>query len=482
MRRDDEVKYRAMESRDARFDGRFFVCVKTTGVYCRPICSARTPKRDNVTFAPTAAAAESAGFRPCRRCRPEAAPGTPAWVGTPAVVSRALRLVSAGFLDDHDVPALAERVGIGERQLRRLVHEHLGAPVLRVALARRVHFARRLIDETDLPMTEIAFAAGFGSVRSFNDGLRRTFGRTPTELRCRRGNGERRLSSGIRLRLAYRPPLGWGELLRFLAPRVTSGVESIEEGVYRRTIEIAGQSGLISVRALDDGRHVELSVDSSAGTGLLEIVERVRDVFDLNADPHAILSHLRRESHLRTVLGGTKCVRVPGAWDGFELTVRAILGQQVTVRGATTLTGRLAARFGRPLPGGSAGLDRLFPRPEDLAGAAVESIGLPGRRAESLRSISRAVRDDPALLDPARDAGETMQRLRALPGIGDWTAQYVAMRALREPDAFPAGDLGLRKLLGGGAPLGEKELARRAEPWRPWRSYAAMAIWGSHSA
>lgn len=330
-----------------------------------------------------------------------------------------------------------------------------------------------------LPMSEIAFAAGFGSLRSFNDGVRRTFGRTPAALRREGGRGRGPSSPEITLRLAYRPPFDWDELLAFLAPRGTPGVESISGGVYRRTIEVAGHPGVLAVRALDDGRHIELSVGDAVGSRLLEIVERVRDVFDLSADPHAILSHLRRDRDLRSVLGRKKSIRVPGAWDGFELTVRAILGQQVTVRGATTLAGRLAARFGRPLGGGADGLDRLFPRPEDLVGAEIESIGLPGRRAATLRGISRAVRDDPALLDPARDARDTMQRLRSLPGIGDWTAQYVAMRVLRDPDAFPAGDLGLRKTLGNGAPLGEKELARRAEPWRPWRAYAAMAMWAS---
>ncbi len=480
MGREEDRLYRAMESRDARFDGRFFICVRTTGIYCRPICSVRTPMRKNVRFVPTAAAAEAAGFRPCRRCRPEAAPGTPAWIGTPAVVSRALRLVSGGFLDHHGVPALAQRVGIGERQLRRLVQEHLGAPVLSIALARRVHFARRLLDETDLPMTEIAFAAGFGSVRSFNQALRKTFGGSPTELRQRRGKGSPVSSHGITLRLAYRPPLDWDAILAFLAPRATPGVEAVENGVYRRTIRFGGHEGTIAVASLDDGRHLELTVDAAPGPGLLEVVERARDLFDLAADPHAILTHLRRDPDLRSVLGRRNSIRVPGAWDGFELAIRAILGQQVTVRGATTLTGRLADRFGSRRAGAEAGgLDVIFPTPAALADAEVESIGLPRARARTLRGIARAVIEDPALLDPARDSRETMRRLRALPGIGDWTAQYVAMRALREPDAFPAGDLGLRKILGNGAPLHERQLAERAESWRPWRSYAAMAIWGS---
>ncbi len=483
MGREEERLYRAMESRDARFDVRFFICVKTTGVYCRPICSARTPMRKNVRFAPTVAAAEADGFRPCKRCRPEAAPGSPAWLGTPAVVSRALRLVSGGFLDDHDVPALADRVGIGERQLRRLVQEHLGAPVLSVAMARRAHFARRLLDETDLPMTEIAFASGFGSVRSFNQAMRKTFDGSPSELRRRRRSGGVSSSSGITLRLAYRPPLDWDGVLAFLVPRATPGVEVVEGGVYRRTIRFGEQEGAIAVRSLEDERHLELTVDAAPGAGLLEVVERVRDLFDLGADPHSILTHLRRDPDLRSALGRRKSVCVPGTWDGFELAIRAILGQQVTVRGATTLAGRLVERFGRERRGARTGdLDRFFPTPEALVEGEVESIGLPGARARTLRGLARAVLDDPGLLDPARDSVETTRRLCALPGIGDWTAQYVAMRALREPDAFPAGDLGLRKILGNGSPLRERDLAVRAEAWRPWRSYAAMAIWGSGAA
>lgn len=483
MTREEERLCRAMESRDARFDGRFFICVKTTGVYCRPVCTARTPLRKNVRFVPSAPAAEAAGFRPCRRCRPETAPGTPAWVGTPAVVSRALRLVSAGFLDDHDVPALAARVGIGERQLRRLVHEHLGAPILGVALARRVHFARRLLDETDLPMTEVAFASGFGSVRSFNQRVRETFGASPTELRRKRGRGASRPEGGgITLRLAYRPPFDWDALLGFLTPRATPGVEAVQDGVYRRTFALDGESGTIAVRPRAGSHHVELHVETAGGAPLLSLVERVRDVFDLWADPHSVRTHLRRDPDLRTLLRRHDGLRVPGAWDGFELAVRAVLGQQVTVRGATTLTGRLAERFGRLLSVGSDGLTHAFPTPEDLVDAEIEGIGLPGGRARTLRTLARAVREDPMLLDPARDARATIARLCELPGIGPWTAEYVAMRALREPDAFPAGDLGLRKALGNGTPLGERQLAERSERWRPWRSYAAMALWESLSS
>ncbi len=473
----DERLYRALASRDARFDGRFFACVRTTGVYGRPICSARTPKRENVLFVPTAAAAEAAGFRPCRRCRPETAPGSPAWVGTPGVVSRALRLVEAGFLDRGDVPGLAERLGVGERQLRRLVRQHFGAPLLAIAQAHRVHFARRLVDETDLPMSEIAFASGFGSVRGFDQAVRKTFGRPPSELRRRR-RAQAVPVPGVTLRLAYRPPLDWDRLLAFLAPRATPGVEVVARGVYGRTIRFQDRIGTIAVRRVD-GRHLAATVDLPPGPGLPAVVERIRRTFDLGADPLAIVPHLRRDPALRAALGTRRDVRVPGAWDGFELAVRAVLGQQVTVRGATTLAGRLVERFGRSRDDAAGpGLDRLFPTPVDLAEAPVETIGVPGARADALRAVARATRDDADLFDPGRDVARTVRRLRALPGIGDWTAQYVAMRVLRDSDAFPAGDLALRRILGNGAPLRERELLARAEAWRPWRSYAAMAIWG----
>jgi len=468
--------YRALEARDRRFDGRFFVGVRTTGVYCRPICPARTPKAQNITFFKCAAAAEEAGFRPCLRCRPETAPGTPAWAGTSAVVARALRLIDAGALDGDNADGLAARLGVGERQLRRLFVKHLGAAPARVARARRVHFARRLLDETDLAVTKIALASGFGSIRQFNDAMRETFHASPTELREKR---RARPAAGLTVRLPYRPPLPWDALLGFLAARATPGIETVEDGAYRRTIRVGDEAAAIEVRPNTDRHHVVLRVDAPDHLRLIDVVERVRRVLDLGADPDRIADHLRRDRRLRRMVERLPGLRVPGAWDPFELTVRAILGQQVTVRGATTLAGRLVARFGTPVDLG-AGLTRLFPLPEALADAPLEQIGLPAARAKTIRSLATAVAEGRLALESAQGTEELVARLCALPGIGPWTAEYVAMRALGEPDAFPASDLGVRTALGNGAgSLPAKKVAELAEAWRPWRAYAVMYLWHS---
>jgi AraC family transcriptional regulator of adaptative response / DNA-3-methyladenine glycosylase II len=467
--------YRALETRDRRFDGRFFTAVRTTGVYCRPVCPAPLPKLRNVVFYPCAAAAEEAGYRPCLRCRPETAPGTPAWNGTSAVVARALRLIDAGALDDGDPDSLAARLGLGERQLRRLFVQHLGAAPARIARARRVHFARRLIDETDLGMTQVALAAGFGSIRQFNEAVRATFHASPTELRERRrtapGDG------ALTIRLPYRPPYAWDAVLAFLAGRATPGIECVADGVYRRTVRLGDEAAAIAIRPDAGSAHVVLTIESGDHLRLVDVVERVRRVFDLGADPHRIGMHLRRDPRLRGLVGRWPGLRVPGAWDPFELAVRAILGQQVTVRGATTLAGRLADRFGAEVDLG-AGLTRLFPLPEALADAPLETIGLPRARAATIRALAGAVAAKRVALDAPEGADELAARLSTIPGIGPWTAQYVAMRALGEPDAFPASDLGIRAALGNGAgPLSTKDAAAVADAWRPWRAYAVMYLW-----
>jgi len=471
--------YRALRSRDRRFDGRFFTGVTTTGIYCRPICPAPAPKRENVRFFPCAAAAEDAGFRPCLRCRPETAPGTPAWRGTSAVVSRGLRLVREGALDAGGVGELATRLGIGERQLRRLFLKHLGASPLSFARARRLHFARALLDETDLPMTEVAFAAGFQSIRQFNHALRACFGESPGRLRARRRSPDGAKGDGLTLRLAYRPPLDWDAALRFLAARATPGVEEVAGGSYRRTVELRGEPGLVEVARGADGAHLVLRVELGDPAGLLETVDRVRRIFDLAADPLRIAGDLARNAgpRLSAALRSQPGLRVLGAWDGFELAVRAVLGQQVSVAGATTLCGRLVQAFGKPLSLGR-GLSHLFPTPDALASADIAAIGVPQARAHTLRALASAVANQTLCLDAARGLDDAVSRLCSVPGIGEWTAHYIAMRAFGEPDAFPASDLGLRKALGARrAPLSHAEVARLAEAWRPWRAYAAMALW-----
>jgi AraC family transcriptional regulator, regulatory protein of adaptative response / DNA-3-methyladenine glycosylase II len=458
---------RARLSRDPRFDGRFFIGVTSTGIYCRPICPAPSPKERNVRYYPSAAAAGDAGFRPCLRCRPEASPGTPAWVGSSTTVSRALRLIDEDGLSDTSLEALAERLGIGSRQLRRLFLKHLGATPVAVVQTRRLHFAKTLIDQTDLPFTQAALAAGFGSIRRFNASFRTLYGRTPGELRqlARRSGGSR--AENYRFQLSFRPPFDWDRLLGFLAPRAIPGVEIVDASSYRRTISLQGKRGTIEVRL---GRALELSIDFPDVRALILIVDRVRRLFDLRADPSEIHAQLTRDPLLAGLRPG---LRVPGAWDGFELAVRAILGQQVSVKGATTLAGRLVQTFGHPMDGGP-GLTHVFPRPERLADADYSSIGLPAARAEAIRQLASAVARNELVFSGAAEPAHFIERFKKLPGIGEWTAQYVAMRALGDPDAFPAADLGLLRAAGFAKP---KQLEERADRWRPWRAYAAMHLW-----
>jgi AraC family transcriptional regulator of adaptative response / DNA-3-methyladenine glycosylase II len=469
--------YRALRSRDARFDGRFFVGVTSTGIYCRPICPAPTPKPRNVRFFSCAAAAQTAGFRPCLRCRPESAPGTPAWVGTSAVVSRALRLLAQGALDDGDVESLAARLGLGGRHLRRLFDEHLGASPTAIWQAQRAHFARRLIDETRLPMSEIASSAGFRSIRQFNHAMRQTFGAAPTTLRRRaRPHGA---APDLTVRLPFRPPLDWTRLLAYLAGRAIGGVEHVGADTYRRTIALGEDAGILTVRRpARDANHLLLSVDGPGTASLFETVGRVRRLFDLDADPRHVVAHLGRDPALARRVRRAPGLRLPGTWDPFELGVRAILGQQVSVAAATTMAGRLAGRFGTPLATADAALTHVFPSPAVLRVAAVEHIGLPATRAAAIRAFAAAIDDRSLLLDGSRPLAEVIAQMCALPGVGPWTANYVAMRGLGEPDAFPAGDLGLRRALANGAGLPTPaRLMAHAEAWRPWRGYAAMHLW-----
>jgi AraC family transcriptional regulator of adaptative response / DNA-3-methyladenine glycosylase II len=459
---DFETCWRASQSRDARFDGRFFLGVRSTGVYCRPVCPAPSPKRENVTFYPTAAAAAAAGLRPCKRCRPELAPGPPEWAGGSALVARALRLIDDGFLDRAGVPELARELCIGERQLRRLFAAHLGAPPGSIARTRRVRLARTLVDQTALPMTEIAAASGFASLRQFNAAMRAAYGRSPSALR----GALPAPADRIVLRLPYRPPLAWEELLAYLATRAIPGVESVDGRVYRRTFRVGGAP--IVVELEHAAPAVVLTLGAPSAETLGQVVERARRALDLDADPAQVARVLVRDPRLRPLVELRPGLRVPGAWDGFELAVRAVLGQQVSVRGATTLAGRLVARFGEPLEGSEDGLTHVFPRPEALVDADVAAIGIPGARAETIRHLARAASTGAVTLDATAPFAETRAGLVSLPGIGPWTAEYVALRVLRDPDAYPAGDLGLRNA--GATPA-------RAEAWRPWRAYAAVHLW-----
>jgi AraC family transcriptional regulator of adaptative response / DNA-3-methyladenine glycosylase II len=483
MDMDDDACYRALSTRDARFDGRLFVGVRTTGIYCRPICPARTPKRENVRFFPSAAAAQEAGFRPCLRCRPETSPDLGAWRGASNTVSRALALIEAGALDDGDVDELANRLGVGERQLRRLFKKHLGASPIAVAQTRRVLLAKQLIQETRLPMAEVAMAAGFGSIRRFNETFQQLYDRPPGRLR-RLGGPDETASHGeaVRLTLAYQPPYDWDAMLAFLAARAIPGVESVERGAYRRTLAIGEAAGRIEVAPAPKNR-LAVSVRVAKISALPAIIARVRRVFDLAADPVAIASHLSQDAALAPLVEARPGLRVPGAWDGFELAIRAILGQQITVVAARGLAAKLVAAHGEPLPSDliGEGLTHLFPAPQRLADANFAALGMPKARADALAAMTRAALADPMIFGARRSLVDAIAALKALPGVGEWTAQYIAMRELREPDAFPAADVGLMRALAdeGGRRPSPAELLVRAEAWRPWRAYAALHLWSS---
>lgn len=473
---------RAFETRDARFDGKVFCGVKTTGVYCRPICPARTPKAENVVFFPTAAAAQEAGFRPCLRCRPEASPDLGAWRGASNTVSRALTLIEAGALDGGDVDGLAARLGVGERQLRRLFAKHLGAAPVTVAQTRRVLLAKQLIQETGLSMAEVALASGFGSVRRFNETFQQLFGRPPAAIRRTR-TAPARAGGGVTVRLPYSPPYDWDAMIAFLSVRAIPGVERVEAERYARTLAIDGAHGVVVVRP-GQGAALLADIHFPKLTALPAVIARIRRVFDLAADPVLIGQHLSRDPDLAPLVAARPGLRAPGAWDGFELAVRAILGQQITVAAARNLAAKLTETYGGAVDDPTAaglGLTRVFPTPGRLVGQDIASLGMPRARGASLEALARVLVDQPAIFTPRADLESAIAALRALPGIGEWTAQYIALRELREPDAFPHADVGLLRALeaaDGGRPTPAQLLAR-AEAWRPWRAYAAQHLWAA---
>ncbi|HEU5082643.1 MAG TPA: AlkA N-terminal domain-containing protein [Acidimicrobiales bacterium] len=460
--------YEAMRSRDPRFDGRFWVGVRTTGVYCRPVCPSRTPLARNVDFYAHPAAAEDAGFRPCRRCRPDAAPGSSGWKGGAGVVDRALRLIDEGALDHGDVAALARRLHVGDRHLRRLFVEHLGTTPDAVARSRRAHLARRLLADTDLRVADIAFAAGFGSVRQCNDVVRATFHATPTQLRADLRSGRRPRSlpatpSGVlTLRLPVRAPFDGAALLDWFASRSVQGLDEVVDGTYRRRVAVGDRTGSIVLRPSADA--VSLTVDLPPDTNLGTLVGGARRAFDLSADPAAVDAHLGADPLLAPLVAARPGMRVPGAWSGFEAGVRAVVGQQISVAAARTVLGRVVAAHGT---GGA------FPEPEQLVAAPLEELGIIGQRADTIRRLADAVLGDDVVLDGSVDHGTLVSSLVALRGIGPWSAEYIALR-IGEPDAFPAGDLHLRRVLG---TTNDRDAIARAEAWRPWRAYAAMHLW-----
>lgn len=482
MDMDFEACRRAFLTRDPRFDGRIFGAVKTTGIYCRPICPARTPKAQNMTFYPTAAAAQEAGYRPCLRCRPEASPDLGAWRGTSNTVSRALALIEGGAMDAGDVDALASRLGVGERQLRRLFRQHLGASPVSVAQTRRVLLAKQLIQETRLPMGEVALASGFGSVRRFNETFQQLFGRPPGELRRSR-QAEIPAADGITVRLPYKPPYDWDAIIRFLTDRAIPGVERVEPRRYARTLSVDGATGVVIVTPRKDGA-LSAEIRFPRMNALPAVIARVRRVFDLSADPTLIGAHLSQDPALAPLVAARPGLRAPGAWDGFELAVRAILGQQITVSAARGLAAKLVERYGEPIEDAAAaelGLTRVFPAPERLVGEDIAALGMPRARGAALEALARTVAADRSIFTPRADLESAIAALKALPGVGEWTAQYIALRELREPDAFPQADIGLMRAMAdehGVRPTAEQLLARSAA-WRPWRAYAAQHLWAA---
>ncbi|MBC3883111.1 DNA-3-methyladenine glycosylase 2 family protein [Undibacterium sp. LX40W] len=470
--------YRAMTAKDARFDGVFFAGIKTTGIYCRPICRVKTPKEESCLFFSTQAAAEAAGFRPCLRCRPELAP----YALQQNLAHAIWRKIAAGVLNESSVEEFAQQIGLSSRQLRRVLVQEFGVSPVELAQTQRLLFAKKLIQETALSMTEIAFVAGFGSVRRFNALFESRYQMTPASIRrtAQPSSGE------LVLRLAYRPPYAWQELLSYLKGRAMLGLEEVdlEHSCYMRTVKIGDASGWIRVSHLSASQQLLVSVSSGLHKVLMPLIEGVRNQFDLEANPAMISQHLQQDPLLANQLDRTPGLRVPGAFDAFELAIRAILGQQVSVAGATTVAGRLVREFGEPVTSPWSSLSFHFPKPQILANASVDQIaglGMPGKRAATIQSFAAFTVNGGLNFAPGLPLDEVIRTLKSLPGIGEWTAQYIAMRALRFPNAFPAGDLGLQKAVTseGEARCNEKLLLQKSQRWAPWRSYAALLLWQS---
>jgi AraC family transcriptional regulator of adaptative response / DNA-3-methyladenine glycosylase II len=475
-----DVLDRARRSRDARFDGRFFIAVRSTRIYCRPICPSRFSNDSNIRYYATAEEAAGAGYRPCLRCRPEAAPGSPAWTGTSAVVQRALRLIQDGALDRASLTNLASRLGIGVRHLSRLFAQHVGASPATVAQTRRLYFAKRLLDETHLPITDIAHASGFRSIRRFNDAFQSTYRKSPRELRKgRRVGSEKNESAEITLRLSYRPPFDWDHMQSFLAANAIPGVEAVSADLYSRAACTPSGYAVLQIRPLAHAHAFEVMIKGAMPAELPPLLSSVRRMFDLTADPGRIRAAMHNETLLLPLLDRRPGLRIPGTWDAFECSVCAIVGQHTSA--ARALLKALAERFGKPVETQAADVRYLFPTAAVLADANLEELGLTQSRSEALRQLARGVCDKSIRFDAPTE--EISRMLSALPGVGRWTAGYVELRGLGEPDAFPFGDLTLRRLASIGAkPLTALALEERAECWRPFRGYAVFHLWASEHA
>ena len=476
MEPDADICYRATRARDRRFDGRFFVAIRSTRIYCRPICPARAAKRENMRFYSSAAAAEGAGFRPCLRCRPERAPGLASVDAVSRLVAAAMAGIEEHALSSARVGDLAASLGVSDRHLRRVTEAELGVSPIELAQTQRLLLAKRLLGETPLSQTEIAFASGFGSVRRFNALFKSRYGLSPRELR-----GKPSAGSGLHCQLEFRPPLAWHTLLQYLRLRAIPGVEMVDATHYRRTVAIDECEGWIAVTLSRRANALDVELSPSLAPVVSTVIARVKRLFDLGAVPDAVATLLLPDPILAPVVRRIPGLRVAGAFDGFELAVRAILGQQISVKGATTLAGRWALTFGAPIATPHAGLNRLTPTAQRMAGVGAQEIGalgIVGARARCLSLLAPALLERRIVLAFAANVEEQIDALMRLPGIGPWTAQYIAMRALHWPDAFPSGDLMLLRA----ANATQKQLEQRSQAWRPWRSYATHYLWQSLGA
>jgi AraC family transcriptional regulator of adaptative response / DNA-3-methyladenine glycosylase II len=468
--------YKAFVGKDARFDGRFVAGATSTGVYCRPSCTAKKPAAENTVFFERPAQAEEEGFRACRKCRPDSTPGTPAWNGTSTTVARALRLIEDGLLDHASIDALCERLGIGARQLRRLFKKHLGTTPVHVARIRRARFARRLIETTGLSMAHVAQAAGFGSVRRFNAVMTEVYGCPPTALRKNPGKS----ASGLELQIPIGGSFPWMRMLQFLEPWTASGVEQIVEDRYYRTASFGPAAGEVCISYEPEHNALRVRVSNSLAGHLLDVVSGVRRLFDIDAQTSVISTHLGSDPALRACIEATPGLRVPGAFDHFETAVMMLLNQHIRPEEAGELMDRIVEKYGKRIETSQPSLTHVFPTPYALSTARLEAVGVPKRRSRSIQALAKAVHEGALRLDGTPSLDAATEGLRSIADLGATTAEYIAMRVYREPDAFPPNNPWLRKALShNGTPISLQELEGRAESWRPWRAYAAMYLWDS---
>jgi AraC family transcriptional regulator of adaptative response / DNA-3-methyladenine glycosylase II len=476
----DDTAYQALTSKDTRFDGLFFVGVTSTGIYCRPVCPVKAPRRENCLFFASAEAAEKAAFRPCLRCRPELAPGNAPVDSAHRITDLLLQRIDEGMIDEvSSLEEVAAWFNLSLRQLRRIVQQELGVSPLELKQTRRLLLAKQLLTETRLPITEIAFASGFSSLRRFNDVFNARYRMSPTRLRKEAAAGEKAIGQldASTLLLGYRPPYNWQTILDFLRLRALKNVEWVDENSYARTVQLGRYRGWIRVTHAATKNALQVTFSHTLTGALPLLLRRLRNLFDLNAHPQIIDERLRQDPLLTASIERDPGLRVPGAFDGFEMTVRAVLGQQITVKAATTLGGRFVGAFGEAIATPFPELTRLAPQPQRISEATIDeiaSLGIVGARARCILALAAACVSGELQLDSCTHPEEMMQKLKQLPGIGDWTASYIAMRALRWPNAFPAGDVIIRQNLGG---ISAKQAEARSLIWQPWRSYAVMHIW-----